>query len=70
MNKNEHSVPRRLLRLNDVLATVGMGRSWVYREVSANRFPRPIKLGGASRWDAAAVDAFIEARLKGTNRES
>ena len=58
----------RIIRLKDVMARTGMRRSWIYRECSANpsRFPKPIKIGPrASGWDAAAVDAWIAARLAG-----
>lgn len=56
--------PRRLERLPTVLARTGMGRSWVYREIAAGRFPRPVKIGRASGWDACAIDAWIEEALK------
>jgi predicted DNA-binding transcriptional regulator AlpA len=43
------------------MARTGMGRSWIYREAHAGRFPAPTRLnrGGASGWDAAAVNDWI-----------
>jgi len=50
---------RRLLRLQEVVERVGMRRSWIYREIAAGRFPPPVKLGRASRWDTASVEGFL-----------
>lgn len=53
----------RLLSLKEVMARTGMSRSYLYREISLARFVAPAKCGRASRWDAAAVEAWICARL-------
>ena len=50
---------RRLLRLCQVEAIIGMKRSWVYEEMARGRFPKPLKLGPASRWDSVAIDEYI-----------
>jgi len=47
------------------MARTGMGRSWIYREAAADRFPRPVKIGRASGWDAAKVDDWIAQQLVG-----
>ncbi len=54
---------RRVLRLPEICSLVGMSRSWVFREVAAGNFPRPIKIGGASRWDSAQIEAYIATLL-------
>ncbi|WP_168047013.1 helix-turn-helix transcriptional regulator [Brevundimonas alba] len=51
----------RLERLPAVVARTGMSRSWIYKEVAAGRFPKPVKVGGASGWSAAAIDHWIES---------
>ena len=56
-----------ILRLPAVMYRTGMGRSWIYREIELNRFPRPVKIGRASGWDAAVITAWIEARLNSCN---
>ncbi len=38
---------------------VGMSRRWVYRAVSAGEFPKPVKIGKATRWRRADLDAWI-----------
>ena len=48
---------RQILRLPAVMSRTGMGRSWIYREIKLNRFPRPVKIGRASGWDAAVITA-------------
>ena len=41
----------RLLRLGDVISTVGMKRSWVLQKVKEGNFPKPIKLSNrANAW--------------------
>ncbi|WP_261641517.1 helix-turn-helix transcriptional regulator [Erwinia mallotivora] len=46
----------RLIRLPEVLHKTGYKRAWIYRLISENRFPKPIKLG------SRAV-AFIEVEI-------
>lgn len=52
-----------LERLPSVLMRTGMGKSWIYREIAAGRFPPPVKIGRFSAWNTAAVDAWIETAL-------
>jgi prophage regulatory protein len=54
---------KQILRLPAVLARVGMGRSWVYREAAAGRFPAPIKIGRASGWGSNDIDQWVADRL-------
>lgn len=53
----------RLERLPAVVARTGMSRSWIYKEVAAGRFPKPVKVGGASGWNAEAIDRWIESLI-------
>lgn len=50
----------RLLRLPAVMSTIGMSRSWIYKEVAGGEFPRPVKVGGASLWRSSDIDAWID----------
>ena len=56
----------RVERLPSVMERTGMGRSWIYREVAAGRFPRPVKIGGATGWNADEVDRWLEALFAST----
>lgn len=47
-------------RLPAVIARIGMSRAWLYKEMAAGRFPKPIKIGSCSGWYASQIDAWIE----------
>ncbi|MBX9803241.1 MAG: AlpA family phage regulatory protein [Caulobacteraceae bacterium] len=49
----------KLIALPTVMAQTGMCRSWLYAAIKEQRFPKPVKIGGASRWDSRAVDAWV-----------
>lgn len=59
--------PKAIIRLNTLLALVGMSRSTVYNRISPNSkyydpmFPKPVRLGAkAVGWILADVYAYIE----------
>lgn len=53
------------LRLPEVMARLGMSRAWIYDEISAGRFPRPVKIGArASIWLESEISAFLAARTR------
>jgi prophage regulatory protein len=53
----------RLLRLKDVISTVGMKRSWILQKVNEGKFPKPIKLGDrANAWRESDIIEWIERR--------
>lgn len=55
----------RLLRLNDVMARLGVGRSSIYELVRRGELCQPVKLGvRASAWPASAIDRFIAERIR------
>ena len=56
---------QRLLRLAEVLARIGMRRSWLYKEMAAGRFPQCIKVGRASAWGSDVIAAYIAAAVAG-----
>ncbi len=53
-----------LLTVKGVAQTVQAGRSFIYQEVAAGRFPKPVKLGRSTRWIAAEITAWIEAKAQ------
>ena len=59
----------RLERLPSVMARIGMSRAWVYKEIAAERFPKPIKIGSCSGWYASQVDAWIEQLVSSQQAE-
>ncbi|NRB20436.1 MAG: AlpA family phage regulatory protein [Rhodobacteraceae bacterium] len=36
---------KKIIQMPAVLEMIGMKRSWLYAEMTAGRFPRPVKLG-------------------------
>jgi prophage regulatory protein len=55
---------RRLIRLPEVLRTVGCSRSQWYHLISLKRAPSPVPLGERMRaWDEREVQAFISERI-------
>ena len=53
----------RLLRLNDVIAAIGMKRSWIYQKTRDGEFPKPIKLSErAVAWYASDIEDWIKSR--------
>jgi len=57
------NAPRVLLTLAKVQAKTGMGRTYIYSEGRDGRFPKPVKVGVASRWVESEVDTWIAARI-------
>lgn len=55
--------PVRVLRLPQVMARIGLKRSWIYAAVNRGDFPQPVKLSiRAVGWRVADVDAWIAGR--------
>lgn len=48
-----------LLPLDTVIARVGFKRSKIYALIDAGKFPKPVKIGNASRWQESAVAAWV-----------
>lgn len=56
--------PDALLQINTVSALAGLGRSTIYRLVSEDKFPQPIKRGlRCTRFRAGDVTAWLKAQV-------
>lgn len=55
----------RLLRITEVMARTGLGRSSIYALAAEGRFPRPIRVDGvrAAVWPSDALDLWVAAQL-------
>jgi excisionase family DNA binding protein len=51
--------PVRLLTVDAVAEMLGVSSRHVYRLADAGRMPRPLRLGGARRWDRSVVEQWI-----------
>lgn len=57
---------RKILRLPAVRELVGLSRSGIYARIQAGTFPSPIKMGKASGWIEAEIQAWIEHQIAKT----
>jgi prophage regulatory protein len=60
---SEKYPPTRILRLKEVMSTVGLGRAAIYQMQREGKFPKPVKIGvRAVGWVAEDVLAWIARR--------
>lgn len=65
------SVGESLLRLPQVSARLGLGRSAIYALIQRGELCPPIKLGArASAWPSSAIDQFIADRIRAASRKA
>ena len=53
-----------LMTIDEVASLLRLHPKTIYRFIQRNGFPRPLKIGAASRWDLAAVQNWIHSRSK------
>lgn len=57
-------VGKRILRLPQVVARVGLSRASIYKYITEGAFPRPIPIGLRARgWLEEDITAWIDARI-------
>lgn len=55
----------RLMRLEEVCETAGIGKTFVYKQIAEGAFPKPVSIGGrAVRWVSDEIDAWIMERVE------
>lgn len=54
---------KRFVPLPEVIRLTGLKHSSIYRRITLNDFPRPIKLGSSARWLLSEVEAWIDAQV-------
>ncbi len=57
--KNQPDLAR-LMTVEAVAAMLSISSRHVYRLADSGRMPRPVKLGGANRWDRDIIEAWIK----------
>jgi prophage regulatory protein len=56
-------ISNRMLRMRDVVYLTGLSRSTIYKMISDERFPRPVRLSErAVAWELAAIEEFLHTR--------
>ncbi|MFO7920242.1 MAG: AlpA family phage regulatory protein [Nioella sp.] len=56
-----HAAPSRdtLIGISTLVAMLQRSRASIYRDIKANNFPKPLKLGSSSRWLLCEVEGHI-----------
>lgn len=54
----------RLLPLPEVELRSGFKSSFLYSLIKEGKFPKPVKIGNASRWRESEVQAWIAAQIE------
>jgi len=67
MNKDITTELARLLDVRAVAARLGVSARHVYRLADGGKMPRPLRLGGARRWDRVAIDDWIASGCPSTS---
>lgn len=65
MDKNIETKPR-YYSTATVCEMLDVSRSWVWEQVNAGKFPKPIKFGRLARYPVDAVEQYIQAQQKQT----
>lgn len=61
----------RFIRLNEVKALTGLGRSTIYKYINLGTFPNSVKLGARSvAWIEAEVMAWIAERIRERDQQA
>ncbi|MBS0402248.1 MAG: AlpA family phage regulatory protein [Rubrivivax sp.] len=70
MQDNPHQSGERLLRLPEVTARTGLGKSAIYAGILAGTFPVGVKLSRrATAWPSSEIDAWIAERIRRAGRK-
>lgn len=60
----------RLLRLEDVMDLVGLGRSSIYQAMRRNDFPQAVRLSRrCTRWSSTAIQAWVAKQVERAPQE-
>jgi predicted DNA-binding transcriptional regulator AlpA len=54
--------PLKLVDLKFICENTGLSRAFIYKLVSNDLFPKPLKLGRASRWYLKEIEAWLDSR--------
>ncbi|MBA0207254.1 AlpA family transcriptional regulator [Pectobacterium aroidearum] len=61
----------RLIRLSEVMKKTGFGKAWIYRLISQNRFPQPVKIGiRAVAFVESEIDEWIQLTIENSRNHA
>lgn len=59
-----------LIRMPEVLRRIGYGKAWIYKLISLERFPKPVKIGSRSiAFVESEIDEWINSRIEESRKE-
>ena len=59
----------RIIRLSEVMNKTGFGKAWIYRLISQNRFPQPVKIGiRAIAFIESEIDEWIQLTIENSRK--
>jgi len=57
------------MRLSEVMNKTGFGKAWIYRLISQNRFPQPVKIGiRAIAFIESEIDEWIQLTIENSRK--
>ncbi|WP_455811859.1 helix-turn-helix transcriptional regulator [Pseudomonas graminis] len=61
---------KNLIRMSDTMRRTGYGKAWIYRLISQDKFPKPIKIGSRSiAFVESEIDDWINQRIAESRKE-
>lgn len=48
-----------LITIKEVSSIIGFNPDWIYKRIATNEFPKPIKIGRASRWNRTTINEWL-----------
>lgn len=61
---NNYPYPDRLVSVRDTAAALGCSVATVWRRVADGTLPKPVNLGGMTRWSEAEIQSAINSAKK------
>lgn len=61
---------RTFLKLSEVVEVTRLQPSTIYKFMASEGFPKPAKLGKATRWPVDEVEAWMESRLAARDEQA
>lgn len=58
-----------LIDMKFITTFTGLTDKWFYKLIKENKFPKPIKLGRASRWFKSEVEKWLKERIEESREE-
>ena len=60
VNRMAYAAQERLLTVRETASLLGCSVATVWRKASGAELPKPIRIGGMTRWSQGEIVAFIE----------